>query len=105
MSFFEWLNPARTIISYLILMERRIMATLDEFITQQTAFNEQLNTALTGITGDIQNLNDQIAVLQGTPGTLTPAQQAAIDALAATGAALATKAAGLDDLTPPVATP
>jgi hypothetical protein len=81
---------------------KNIMATLDEFITAQNGFNAALETALTDIGGDIQNLNDQIAALVAAGGTLTPAQQAALDALVVSGTALQAKADALNALTPPV---
>jgi hypothetical protein len=83
-------------------MEQHIMAKIDDFITAQTTFNASLDTALTDIGGDIQNLNDQIAALVAAGGTLTSEQQAALDALIASGTALQAKADALNALTPPV---
>ena len=79
-----------------------IMATLQEFIDQQTAFNASLDASVVGITADIDSLNAKIAALIAAGGAITPAQQVAIDALVAHGAALAAKVAALDALTPPV---
>lgn len=81
------------------------MAEFQDFVTQQTAFNASLTTALTDIGTDIQSLNDKIAALTTAPGSLTPEQQAALDALIAEGSALATKADALNALTPPTLPP
>ena len=78
------------------------MGKLDDFIMQQTAFNATLDTSLTDIGGDIQSLNDKIAALVAVPGTLTPEQVAALDALVVGGNALNAKAEALNALTPPV---
>jgi hypothetical protein len=86
------------------LINRRfndMATTLDNFIAAQTDYNTALDTALTDIAGDIQNLNDQIAVLVAAGGSLTPAQQAAVDALVASGSALQAKADAINALTPP----
>ena len=77
------------------------MGKLDDFITQQNAFNATLDTSLIDIGGDIQSLNDKIAALVAAPGTLTPEQVAALDALVVGGDALTAKAQALNDLTPP----
>ena len=79
------------------------MATLDEFIATQGTANAAIDAALTGITGDINLLNERIADLLaagGALGTLTPAQQSAVDALVLSGETLNAKAQALDDLTP-----
>ena len=78
------------------------MATVNDFVTQQTAFNAALNIALTDLGGDIQQLNDKIAALVAAGGALTADQQAALDVLVIDGAALAAKADALNALTPPV---
>ena len=77
------------------------MANLNDFVTQQTAFNASLNTALTDIGSDIQTLNEMIAALVAAQGALSPEQQAALDALVAEGGVLAAKADALNALTPP----
>lgn len=84
-------------------MEERIMTKLDDYIAAQTAVNTQISTAVDGLVGDVQNLNDQIAALVAAQGTPTPEQQAALDALTATGQAMADKLTALDAVTPPVA--
>jgi len=106
-----------TIISALAVLQTgqdKMAQTVDDYIAAQTATNAQISTAvdalggsITGVSGDVQNLNNQIAALQNSLGTLTPAQQQAFADLASQGTALAAKVqtaadslAALDALTP-----
>ncbi len=82
-----------------------IMADLQDFVTQQTAFNASLNTALTDIGADIDSLNAKIEALVAAQGSLSAEQQAALDALVAEGSALGAKADALNALTPPALPP
>jgi hypothetical protein len=81
----------------------KLMGAFEDFVAAQTAHNTAVSVSLDGISGDINNLNAQIAALQAAAGGLTAEQQTALDALSAAGAALEAKAAALDALTPPVA--
>lgn len=89
----------------LIEMEHRIMATVTEaiaaFAQAMATFNDAQDQAITGLQGDIDNLNKQIAILQNSPGQITPADQATLDAIQARGKVIADKLAALDALTPP----
>lgn len=92
---------------------------LKAFITQQTAFNTDISngidaagTSLEGLTADVKNLNDQIAALQNSSGTVTAEDQAILDAAQAAGVALQEKLVAfnaaieaLNQLTPPVVPP
>lgn len=85
------------------------------YVAAQTAVNDQQDAAVdtlvsgvSGVTADVQFLNDTIAKLQNSPGELTPADQASLDALQARGKATADKLAAvsqaltdLDNLTNP----
>lgn len=82
--------------------EQKIMSAIQQFADKQNAFNLAIGQAITGITGDIQGLNDKITALQNSPGTITAEDQATLDALEASGKALADKLSALDALTPPV---
>ena len=84
-------------------LEKNVMSAIKDFAAKQTAFNDRLDAALTGIGGDIKNLNDQIAALQNSPGEVTPEDQASLDALQAAGEALAAKFEAVDAMTPPKA--
>ena len=92
-----------------------IMSAISDFVAKQTAFNSRQSAAVdaavasvTALSGDVQTLNDKITELQNSVGTVTPEDQALIDALVTQGEALsakteavATSLAALDALTPP----
>ena len=48
-----------------------IMTAISDFAAKQNAFNDQMDTAITGLTADIKFLGDTILQLQTSPGTLT----------------------------------
>ena len=80
------------------------MTAISDFAAKQNAFNDQMDTAITGLTGDIQSLNDTIKQLQESPGTVTAQDQALLDTLTARAKAASDKLTALDALTAP-ATP
>jgi hypothetical protein len=82
-------------------MENKIMSAISEFAAKQAAFNDRIDAAVAGITGDIKTLNDLITTLQNTPGPISAEDQATLDALEAKGAAIAEKLEALDAVTPP----
>ena len=84
------------------LMESHIMSAIQDFATAQNAFNDQIDNAVTGLSGDIKNLNDQIAKLQSTPGAITPEDQILLDSIQARSKSIADKLNALDAMTPPV---
>lgn len=100
-------------------MEGKIMSVISEFAAKQKAFNDRQSaaidaatTSVTGLSGDIQALNDKITELQNSQGSVTPEDQALLDELQTAGDALATKVEGvssalaaLDALTPPTPPP
>lgn len=79
-----------------------IMSAISDFAAKQTAHNDAIDAAVSGLQDDIKALNDKIAELQTSTGTITPEDQALLDGLEARGAAIADKLAALDALTPPV---
>ncbi len=79
------------------------MSAVSDFAAKVTAFNDRQDAAVAGITADVTNLNEQIAKLQSTQGTITPEDQALLDGIQARGEAIATKLEALDAITPPVA--
>jgi hypothetical protein len=93
----------------LVKVEKRIMATVSEsiaaFAAQLQTYNDAEDAAITGLQGDVTNLNAQIAALQASPGALTAADQATLDGLQARGKTISDKLAALDALTPPVLPP
>jgi predicted nucleic acid-binding Zn-ribbon protein len=81
--------------------ENRIMEAIKTFVAKQTAHNDKIDAAVDGLTEDIKTLNDTIEKLQTSPGTITPEDQASLDALEARGDAIAEKLTALDSITPP----
>lgn len=81
------------------------MQAISDFVAKQTSFNNRLATAIDGLAGDVKQLNDKIAEIQNSPGTISPEDQASLDALTKMGDELAAKAEALDALTPPTVPP
>jgi hypothetical protein len=102
---------------HLITQQEILMTTIADFAAQMTAYNEAntasmavLSASIDGVTGDVANLNAQIAALQASATGLSAADQAVLEDIAAKAAAVATglatmsaNAATLDAVTPPVA--
>lgn len=89
----------------LLEMEQRIMSAISTFAEKQAAFNERIDAAVVGLKGDVDALNAKIEELQNSAGTITPEDQALLDALEARGDAIAAKVEALDAMTPPVVPP
>jgi outer membrane murein-binding lipoprotein Lpp len=79
----------------------KIMSAISDFATKQNAFNDRVDTAIAGLTTDVQTLTDKINALQNTPGQITPEDQALLDTIQSRTATIATKLEALDALTPP----
>lgn len=77
------------------------MSKISEFATKQSAFNDRIDGAVTGLAADVEALNAEIAKLQGSAGEVTPEDQASLDALQARGETIAAKVEALDAMTPP----
>lgn len=82
-------------------LERNIMSAISDFAAKQNAFNDRIDAAVTGLQGDVDALNKTIQDLQNSAGTVTPEDQASLDALQARGEVIAAKLEALDALTPP----
>lgn len=80
----------------------KLMSKISEFAERQNAFNDRVDTAVAGLTADVQALNDEIEKLQNSPGEITPEDQASLDALEARAETITAKLEALDALTPPV---
>ena len=80
----------------------RIMSKIGDFATAQNAFNDRIDTAVSGLTADIAELNAEILKLQNTSGEVTPEDQALLDGIQARSSAIADKLDALDQITPPV---
>jgi hypothetical protein len=86
-------------------LRRDIMTAVSDFVAQQTAFNADIASDLTSIQASITALNNQITALQNSPGALSPADQAALNQLEVSGAALQAQADTTAGKTPPVIPP
>jgi len=71
------------------------------FAAALNGFVTEIDTAVNGITGDVSNLKAQLEAIQNSPGTLSPEDQASLDAALASVGALSGKVKTLDDATPP----
>lgn len=77
------------------------MSKISEFADKMKEHNDKVDVAVDGLAGDITELNRQIAELQASAGTVTPADQALLDAIETRGKSMADKIEALDALTPP----
>ena len=100
---FEWFKSHHGLATKQDLkeMEHKIMSAISKFAEEQNAFNDRVDAAVTGLTADIQALNDKITELQNSTGGITPEDQVLLDAIEARSAVIATKLEALDALTPP----
>jgi capsule polysaccharide export protein KpsE/RkpR len=80
----------------------QIMSAISDFAAAQAVFNDRMDTAITGLQGDVANLNEQIAALQASAGTITPEDQALLDGIQTRAQAITDKLEALDSLTAPV---
>lgn len=79
-----------------------IMSKISDFAAAQNAFNDQMDAAVAGLSGDIATLNDTIAKIQASSGAVSVEDQASLDVLTARGKVIADKLTALDQLTAPV---
>jgi len=78
------------------------MSAITDWAAKEQADLTAISGQLTTIAAGIAKLDAMITALQASPGTLSPSDQAALDAIEAQSAALATAAKAID-LTPPAA--
>lgn len=88
MSGFFWaakhdMNRLEKLIMTLQESFRAYAVRRDEYDARQEAATDILTQALTGITGDVKGLKDEIKKLQDSAGQVTPEDQATIDRLQA----------------------
>lgn len=82
-----------------------IMSAISDFSTKLSAFFDRQDKAISDLQDDVKNLNDQIAALQNSSGTVTPEDQALLDQITARASAVSDKLDALDQLTPPATPP
>ena len=102
LTILESLLRIRSSVDLLHSQGEKIMSAISDFATKQNAHNDAIDAAVSGLTGDVKNLQDQIAKLQASQGQITPEDQALLDAIDARSQGIADKLAALDALTPPV---
>lgn len=77
------------------------MDKLTLFLQQQKAYNDSLTASLDGIKGDVTGLTAKVEALKATIAEPTAEQSALMTELTEQGAALVSKFADVDALTPP----
>ena len=78
------------------------MSKITDWAAAEQADLAQISTTLDGIVTGVAALDTLITNFQNSPGTLAPADQAALDAIQAASKALVTKAAAIS-VAPPSA--
>ena len=73
------------------------------FVAAVSDYVTQINVSVDGIQGDVDGLKKALEDIQNSPGTLSPEDQASLDAALTAVGAIATKVQALDDATPPAA--
>lgn len=100
---FEWFKSHHALATKQDLENAKvqIMSVISEFAAKQKGFNDRLDAAICGLTGDVQTLNDKIAELQNSRGSITPEDQALLDAIETRSELIASKLEALDAMTLP----
>lgn len=88
----DLLNPWRVINRKL----DQIMSAISDYTTRVDAHLDKLDKGIKGLGDDIKFLKDKIIELQNSPGPISPADQALLDALEARVKTAAEKAEALD---------
>lgn len=91
----------RELILKVLENQNHMSQAISDFAAKQDAHNAAIDTAIAGLSGDIDTLNAEIKTLQTSAGAITPEDQATLDRLDAAGQSAADKLAALDALTPP----
>lgn len=79
----------------------KVMSAISDFADKMKVHNDHVDIAISGLQGDVAELNRQIAALQASQGQITPADQALLDEIEARAATIHDKLDALDALTPP----
>jgi len=91
----------KTLIHEIEKLEEKIMSKISEFAAKVNAHNDKMDTAIGGLTDDVQDLKDLVQQLQNTQGEITAEDQALLDAIETRSGTIAAKLEALDALTPP----
>lgn len=82
-----------------------VQKAIEEFAAKQREHNARMDSAIAGVTGDVEAQAALIKQLQENPGPISAEDQAVLDELQASNEALASKLEALDALTPPPVPP
>ena len=81
--------------------ELKLMSTVTDWAAKEQVQLDAISATLDGVVAGVAALDAQIKALQNSPGTLSPSDQAALDAIETASAALVSKSKGIV-VTPPV---
>lgn len=95
-------DEIKAMLANLLIVGNSTMSAISDFAARQKAFNERMDAAVEGLTGDVAELNRKIQELQNTSGAITPEDQALLDELQQRGEAIAQRLEALDAIRPPV---
>ena len=97
-------HEAEAILCRMEKMEKTIMSAITDWAAQEQADLAAISTTLDNIVTGIAALDKLITDFQNSPGTLSAADQAALDAIKAASGALVSKAQAIS-VTPPTPPP
>lgn len=100
--YFLTLTGTDKVLAAIQQARKEIVGKIEDFAAAVQPALSQIDAGLSNLAGDIANLQKQISDLQAAAGSLTPEQQAALDAISATATNLATKTKALSDVVPDV---
>lgn len=83
----------------------KIMSKISDFADRMAEHNNAVDAAVDGLTQDVKTLNDKITALQASAGSITPEDQALLDAIEARATSISAKLTALDAMTPPPVPP
>ena len=79
---------------------QKLMSQITDWAAQEEADLSAISTTLDNVVSGIAALDALITAFQNSPGTLTPQDQAALDAIQASAHALVTKASAISTAPP-----
>lgn len=97
----EELRSIKSTLASLFTLGERTMSAITDFVAKQKIFNDRMDSAITGVTEDVQFLNDKIQQIQTSTGTLSPEDQQSLNEMQARTEAAVARLEALNALTPP----
>jgi len=94
------LREIKKLLALSITLENNIMSKITDWAAQEEVALTTISATLDSVVAGIAALDTLISNFQNSPGTLSSADQAALDGIQAASAALVTKAAAIS-VTPP----